>query len=726
MMTYTVAKGLQDNEFNTQAFFKTTNGELLFGGVNGVNRFFPEVLHADTTRMPVYLVGLEINHRPAQFGQAGSPLTEPLENLRELELPYDENNVSFQFAALDFTDPAQNRYRYRLIGLDEDWVNTGNSRFAHFTHLAPGRYEFRVQGSNGQGGWQETARPVLLIIHPPWYRSQLAYALYALALLWAGWKLYHFQIRRVKEREQLAFEQRETERVKALEQMKTDFFSNITHEFRTPLTLILEPARRILAGTAEPDTRQNAQHIETNSRRLLGLVNQLLDMAKLENGSMGLDLRLGDLKTQMRLMLRSFQPLAERRDIDLSLKIPNDIPPFMFDTGKLDLVLNNLISNALKFTPAGGKVTVVCENRSAAHNRIQISVTDTGVGIPGDELDKIFDRFYQADASHTRTSEGTGIGLALSKELVQIMGGHITVASKAGHGSTFTFFIPFLEASGNVANMEIHPEQPEEPDTAVPETAAKAFGERVSVLLIEDNAEMRTFIKAGIANSWQIAEASNGDEGIEKAIQMLPDLVVSDVMMPGKDGYTVCDILKNNELTAHIPVILLTAKSAAEARIKGLRSGADDYISKPFNSEELLARMENLVENRRRLRLRYSQQTLNGENAETEFLTQPDREFLRRFILTVEEHISDENIGVEDLARKMFVSRVQLHRKIKALTAQNVTDFVRDFRLDRAMSMLRNREGMVYEVASKVGFGNEKYFSRAFKDKLGIPPSRVS
>ncbi|HOY07474.1 MAG TPA: response regulator [Saprospiraceae bacterium] len=257
--------------------------------------------------------------------------------------------------------------------------------------------------------------------------------------------------------------------------------------------------------------------------------------------------------------------------------------------------------------------------------------------------------------------------------------------------------------------------------------AADISEERPTVLLVEDNAELRTFIKSCIGDNWQVVEASDGQEGVEKALETVPDLVISDIMMPRKDGYAVCDELKSNELTSHIPIILLTAKSTVDARIKGWQTGADDYLSKPFNSEELLARMENLVENRRRLRARYSQASLqDGQPEESDILSTRDREFLNRFIQTVEQHLSDETVSVEDLARKMFVSRVQLYRKLKALTDQNVTDFVRDYRLDRAMSMLRNREGLVYEVAYRVGFGSEKYFSKAFKDKFGVSPSHVN
>lgn len=724
--TFTAAQGLQDNEFNTQAFFKAASGELLFGGVNGVNHFFSGDVRSDTTPPPVFVVGLQINHETVAFGAPGSPLEMLLDYLPELDLGHDQNNLSFEFAALDFTDPSKNRYRYRLVGLDRDWVETGTNRFAHFTHLAPGRYTLLAQGSNGEGAWQNASNPVSIVIHPPWWRTKLAYLLYALLLMYAGWQAYRFQIRRVYLREQLAFEQRETERIKALEEMKTNFFSNVTHEFRTPLTLILEPVRRILAKTGDPEVRENARLVETNSQRLLGLVNQLLDMAKLEHRGGGLDLRLADFSDSVREVFRSFLPLSEQRGIRLSLKIESDPQPFVFDAGKVELVLNNLISNALKFTPPDGAVKVACRNATLPDGKggVAVSVSDTGVGIPAADVGKIFDRFYQVDGPDAGKSKGSGIGLALSKELVELMGGQISVDSEPGKGSVFSFVLPARRnAPAAIAEPETSTGAPEiEPAPRAAQT------ERSSVLLIEDNAELRGFIRKCLSDAWEVVEASNGEEGVRKAQELIPDLVITDLMMPVRDGYAVCDDLKNGELTAHIPVIMLTAKSAQDSRIRGLRTGADDYLVKPFNTEELLARMENLVVQRRRLREYFSRQpaAMTAVPDDSKFLTSPDREFLRRFTQLLEQNLSDESLGVEDLAQKMFISRVQLHRKLKALTDRNVSDFVRDYRLDRAMAMLKNREGLVYEVAARVGFGSEKYFSRAFKEKFGIPPGKAS
>lgn len=742
-ITYSAAQGLQDDEFNTQAYFKAANGELLFGGVNGLNRFYPEKLQADTVTPPVFIVGLEINHERADVRDAKIQIGNPPEYLQQLELSHDQNNLSVEFSALDFTDPSKNRYRYRLIGLDEDWVETGNHRFAHFSHLVPGTYELRVQGSNGESGWRE-AKPLFLVVHPPWYRSNLAYFCYLLLFGWGAWRAYQFQIQRLKEREQLAFEQRETERVKAMEQMKTNFFSNITHEFRTPLTLMIEPLRRVLPKIKDPEVLENVQLAEKNSRQLLSLVNQLLDMAKIESGQMGLDLRQANIGQVARGVFERFLPLAEKRGIKLLMsKLPDDLPEFDFDAGKVELILNNLISNALKFTPQGGKVNINVGiklgrvSNPAVDGNIEIRISDTGIGIPSNQLGKIFDRFYQVDGSHTRAGEGTGIGLALSKELAELMGGRIGVESEEDKGSTFTFIIPTAGAASalplTASVMDQNTVEPNEILASTRTGAKFARTEAPVVLVVEDNTELRHFIKNAIGEGWQVVEASDGEEGLKKALDLVPDLVVSDVMMPRKDGLALLTELKAHELTAHIPVVLLTSKSAIENRLQGLRHGADDYLTKPFSTEELLVRMENLVETRRRLREIYGHPAANlnavisgaSGGASAEFLSGPDREFLQKFMLVLEKHLDDETLGVEDFAQKMFISRVQLHRKLKALTDRSATDFIRDYRLECAFTMLKNREGRVSEIALRVGFGSEKYFSTAFKEKYGVSPSQV-
>jgi signal transduction histidine kinase/DNA-binding response OmpR family regulator/ligand-binding sensor domain-containing protein len=720
---FTKVQGLQDNEFNTQAHYKAANGELLFGGINGLNRFFSSDIVPDTSSSRLFLVNLQVNYSPWEIAP-GTP--QSVTHLRRLRLRHDQNNLSFEFALLDFSDPTKNRYRYQLKGLDNDWVELGTHRFAHFTHLAPGSYLLEAQGSNGEGSWQAMTHPISIVIRPPWWLSEVALMMYAGCLIWLSWWLYNFQLRRLEIRQQLAFEHRETERIRALEAMKTTFFTNVTHEFRTPLTLVLEPARRILKKSKDPDILANARHIETNSYRLLSLVNQLLDLAKIESGSMRIELSRGNFQQTLQKVFETFRPMAEELGIAMKLQIDASIPEFEFDSERVSLILNNLLSNALKFTPRGGNVVVTIKKDE---HQAQVLVQDSGIGIPPELLPLIFERFFQAasNAPSLSNSSGTGIGLTLSRELAELMGGTLSAQSEPQQGALFSFSLPLLQKelprrnsvlsqeSSNILSTtdDFNPSEHPNLDSAI-------------VLLIEDSPDMREFIRFAIPAPWQVVEASDGEEGIQKARYIVPDLIISDLMMPKKDGYEVCATLKSDELTAHIPIILLTGKSAMESKLKGLRTGADDYLSKPFCTEELLTRMENLIESRKVLRARFSKAISPSDNEPDEHLAPPDRDFLNRLLEVVNEHLSDETLTVEELANKLFISRVQLHRKIKAIADKNTTEFVRDYRLERAMAMLRNREGLVYEIAYRVGFRSEKHFSRAFKEKFGISPSQVT
>lgn len=723
IIKFSAAKGLQGNEFNTQAYFRTNDAELLFGGVNGLNYFRPDEIIPDTVPPQVYIVGIEINHKPADFGMPLSPLKVPVTSLRQLELEFEENNVSLEFAALDFTDPSLNHYRYMLEGLDKHWVETGNKHFAHFTHLEPGRYCFRVQGNNGEGRWQEAEFPLIIIVHPPWWRTNLAYFIYAVLLIGAAIQAYRVQIKRVKLREQLAYEHREIERVKAMEQMKTDFFSNVTHEFRTPLTLMLEPLRLLLQKNNDPQTSEQLAMVERNSKRLLAMVNQLLDLAKLEHGGMQLDLRSGDIAENVYNIFSQFISLAEKKGVTMQFSGEKTPVYAIFDPDKVELVLNNLLSNALKFTPEGGKIdvgfTISVVNESAS--QVMITVKDTGPGIDTDQQERIFERFYQVDGAHVKAQEGAGIGLALSRELAHLMGGNIAVKSQPAAGATFRFTFPLI--TGTAESVPSPPAR----RGALHGPDVIENNDHPVVVVVDDNDDIRQLIRQALNGSWQVIEAADGHEGLQRILEAVPDLVISDLMMPLKDGYELCRDVKLNELTAHIPVILLTAKSAGEARIQGLKFGADDYLTKPFNTEELLARMNNLLESRRRLRQLFSQPSVAMQEVyeDKTFISAPDNEFLRRFTQTIDDHLSDETLGVEAFAAKMFVSRVQLHRKLKGLTGQSATDFIRNHRLDRAYIMLKNREGLVSEIAMRTGFVNDKYFSTVFREKFGISPGSM-
>ncbi len=455
--SFGVQDGLPGLEFNTSAFFRTPSGALIFGGVAGLTVFYPERLTGNPIVPKVAITNLEINNIEMSESEIQQLMSASGEGIETLVLRHDQNILGIRFSALDYTAPTLNRYRYQLVGVDPDWVEAGIKNVANYSQLRPGTYLFKVEGSNSDGVWGETPAEIRVIVRPPWWRSWWMYTLYVLILAALARWYYLTNINRIRLENEVQFKEREALRLAEIDEVKTRFFSNVTHEFRTPLTLILEPARRILTKARDQEISENAQHIETNSLRLLNMVNQLLDLSKLESGSMGLDLRKGNLGETALDIFRSFLPLAEKRGIELKFSLDKTLPESMiFDPHKFGLILNNLLSNALKFTPKGGKVVVSVESVDGGRLTVDgavpstvsrqpstiLKVSDTGIGIPAEELGKVFDRFYQVDSTHTRERAGTGIGLALSKELAKLMGGDLKVESTPGKGSIFTLYLP--------------------------------------------------------------------------------------------------------------------------------------------------------------------------------------------------------------------------------------------------------------------------------------------
>ncbi len=765
MQLFSHADGLQSNEFNTQAFFKAPNGELLFGGINGLNRFLPESLELNTQAPAVFIVGLEINHQTAHFPVSeNDDLPAPIEYLRQIRLQSDQNNLSFEFAALDFTDPAKNRYRYQLLPIDKNWVNAREKYFAHYTHLAPGNYVFQVQGSNNDGAWNEVPVEMEITILPPWWQTRFAWFVYFLMIALVIWRIYLSQAHSIRLKEQVALEQRESERMRALEQMKTNFFSNITHEFRTPLTLIIEPLRQVLKNPNADNWLPKVQLAARNSHKMLHLVNELLDLAKLESGAMRVEYRKGYIGDILRPVVESFAGAAESKNIQLQLSVPENDIQGAFDQDKLEKICFNLISNALKFTPAGGTIQITAMNTAGnteitagnmqTGNGLLLSVKDNGKGIAPADLPYIFDRFYQATDVAERGQIGTGVGLALSRELAELMGGKISVESRIGQGTVFYLRLPLIQsASEDVApeqeNSGVKNHQPVDYQVILPKTNKTAglhtgASEQAPasapplLLLAEDNDELRAFLSQTLSDRYEVIAAPDGKEAIELARQRVPDIVVSDIVMPHVDGIGLLDALKTDVVTSHIPVLLLTSKTALESRLKGLQHGADAYLGKPFQTEELLAWLSNLLETRRKLQEKFMHYlpTISADQSNisdsmdngapsSAFMGALDQAFLEKLRQVVEQEIENENLSVEDVARYMNMSRSQLHRKLSAITAQSAGEFLRNYRLDRAMELLRAQTGNVSEIAWRVGFSNPKYFSTTFKERFGVSPSEV-
>jgi signal transduction histidine kinase/DNA-binding response OmpR family regulator len=519
--------------------------------------------------------------------------------------------------------------------------------------------------------------------------------------------------------ERTAQVQRQADRLQELDQVKSRFFINLTHEFRTPLTLILGPAKQILSRKADQQTQADAETIGRNADRLLQLINQLLDLSKLEAGKMELNNTPVELVRMTRRNVLLFQSLAEQKQIRLAFTSAWDTLYLRLDQAKLEGILFNLLSNAIKFTESGGMIDVQLVKNG---HDLDLLVTDTGIGIPEGKMPYIFDRFYQVDASDTRTQEGTGIGLALTKELTELMGGQLLVHSIAGEGTEMQVRLPIHELSPMVAGLI------QDADAAsVVQTAASGADDsniHPLVLIIEDNFELRRFIASLMSGKYLVIEAANGEEGLAMALERIPDLVITDLMMPLMNGYEVCAGLKTNEKTSHIPVVILTAKSDTDSRIAGLETQADAYLSKPFDQRELLATVDNLIALRHQLQEKYSKG--NIWLADTSAIPSKENIFLDKIRQVVEAHLDDEQYSVDRLGDEIGLSRTQLHRKLKALTGQGPGELIRAVRLQRALELLKQKAGTVAEVGYMVGFSNPNSFSTSFSKHFGFAPSEAA
>jgi signal transduction histidine kinase/DNA-binding response OmpR family regulator/Tfp pilus assembly protein PilF len=547
-----------------------------------------------------------------------------------------------------------------------------------------------------------------------------------------GFRAYRLrqEQKRVLLDQQLKNEKREAERLQELDEAKSRFFANIAHEFRTPLTLILGPTEQILEENSTEKSKENAYLIYQNADKLLSLTNQLLDLSKLESGMIKLHASRRDFIGFAKGCVHSFESLAEERDITIHFHSAVENMEMDFDAEKFAIILNNLLSNALKFTGPFGEVgiAVTVHEEAGEGSRIRVEVSDTGMGIPEEKIPYIFDRFYQVDDSYTRKTQGTGIGLALAKELVELHGGVISVASKIGEGTCFTLTLPQKQKITTDASDIISEEDKREwfenvVDRKVLSPDASAIErertEAPVVLVVEDNREVRRFIVDILINFYVVIEAENGKKGLEASIEQVPDLIVSDVMMPEMNGYEFCRAVKEDERTSHIPVIMLTAKAGIDSKLEGLSTGVDDYLAKPFNARELLARIKNLITIRQKLHQKY------GNTRDTSLFAKKEHIFLVRMKAAIEENIDREEFSVEDLGKALAMSRTQVHRKLKALTNQSTSQFVRQFKLEKALELLKTREFNVSEVAYKVGFNSATYFSTCFTEQFGYPPSEL-
>jgi signal transduction histidine kinase/DNA-binding response OmpR family regulator/ligand-binding sensor domain-containing protein len=740
---FTKAYGLQDDEFNTGAYTKLSNGRLAFGGVNGLNIFNPKEILAAGFSPNVFITSIMVNNAPVTPGDKTGILKNNIEETQHITLNYLQDILTLEFSSLDFTAPAQNRYRYQLVGADPHWVESGSRRTATYLHLPPGNYTFNVQGSNSQGIWSDKAASLHITVLPPWWRSWPAYICYALLLATGIRAYFKFSVNRARLKSQLNFEQREAKRIKEVDSLKTQLYTNITHEFRTPLTVILGMAQQVVNNPRE-HLANGMDMIIRNGESLLKLVNEMLDLSKLETGKMSLQLVKGDVINFLRYIVESFNSLAESQHKQLHFLSSMDMLLIEYDPEKLRQIIANLLSNALKFTPEKGNIyiTISEEKLSAATSEslLVIKVKDTGIGIPENQLEHIFDRFYQLDNSLTRKKEGTGIGLSLTKELVKLMEGRIEVKSPPTGSSKGTEFTVLLPVKRLLNSDESHPairvtalstQINTTPITRIEQTEEKGANEKPLILLVEDNADVVAYT-ASCLPDYRLAVGKDGNEGFEIARSIIPDLVITDVMMPFTDGFEMCRNLRQDEHTSHIPIIMLTAKAGVDSRMEGLEQGADAYLEKPFHKEELLLRIRKLLELRKSLQQFYIKQAGvpahhpgSSTSANIEPVASPEKTvdaFVRKITDIIEEHLTDEHFTIEQLCKKIFMSHSQLHRKLDALTGCSPNKFIRIIRLKKATSLLRDPSLGISSIAMECGYNDPGYFARVFKQEFGVSP----
>lgn len=729
---YDERDGLQGKAFNENAACRTSRGELIFGGSNGFNLFYPNSLEKNEKAPKVVLSDLQLFNKSIEIGKETNGrtiLANALSETEHITLKPDENAFSIEFAALNFFHPEKNIYKYKLEGFDKKWhTATDGIRKVTYTNLDPGEYIFRVIASNNDGVWNNEGTSLKITVLAPFWRTRLAYALYVLFAIGILIIIRKVELQKARMSFLLEQERRESRHMHELDLMKIRFFTNVSHEFRTPLTLILAPIEKLLKSTNDPDQQKQFEMINRNAKRLLNLVNQLLDFRKLEVEDVKLYLSEGNIVKFIRESVNSFTDLSEKKNITLSFSSASEELQASFDMDKLGKILFNLLSNAFKFTPENGRieVNVNCfENDSSSDGikLVEIKVKDTGIGIPKEKHEKIFERFFTSETPNSVINQGSGIGLAITKEFVKIHGGMITVDSEPERGSCFTVTLPVkVVASPTVAKPV---KEPEEELVVVNKHekpfSAKGFDSVPVVLLVEDNEDFRLYLKDSLGVHFSIIEAKNGQEGWQKALACMPDLIVSDLMMPELNGIDFCKKIKKDQRTTHIPFVLLTAHKAEEIKLKGLDIGANDFISKPFNFELLLSRLKNLITQRQLLQKAYGKK-ISVETSKTDIVSLDDK-LIQNAIKVVEKNLSDPEFSVEILSKELGMSRVHLYKKMVALTGTSPVEFIRKIRLQRAVQLLDESQLTVAEVAYQVGFNNRKYFTKYFKEEYKVLPS---
>jgi len=740
---YNLWDGLQGNKFNQRSAIQDADGYLYFGGKNGFNRFDPLKIKKDENPPPVILTEFLLADNTELY--PGSPeayIDKQISLAKQVKLNYKQRSFTINYVALNYLIPQKNAYKYKLEGFEEAWNNAGHRHSATYTNLDPGKYTFHVIASNGSDVWNYSGTRLQIIILPPWYRTTWAYIGYFVIIFGMILLFRRLVLIRTRLEHELALQRVEKEKIDQVSRMKSRFFTNISHEFRTPLTLIISPLENLLSDiNLKPSVSRQLNSIQKNAKRLLRLINQLLDISEIEADHMKLKVSEGDIIVYIKEIASLFRWLAGQKDIQYTIESSLDHYQGYFDSDKIEKICYNLLSNAFKFTPQQGKINLRLEITDMSNERfagyLRIIVRDSGMGISDQEQARIFETFYRATESKMYTKDGSGVGLALVRGLVDVYRGEITVASKEGKGSEFCVYLPVQKSSFDpteiitikdheipltvdIYDLEhgfIDTGSSDEKEALIKDTKEQ----KPIILIVEDHDELRKHLVKQFSQKYSVIDSGNGREALNLALEHIPDLIISDIIMPEMDGIELCSRLKSNEKTSHIPILLLTAKASDEDQLKGMTSGADAYLPKPFDNKLLMASVKNMIESRKKLKEKYSRNLLI-EPTEIS-ITSLDEKFLRKAISLVEKNISDPTYSVELFSRDIGMSRSHLHRKFVGLTGHSPSSFIRTIRMKRAAQLLTKGQLTVSEILFEVGIKSRSYFTKSFREQFGESPT---
>lgn len=730
--------GTLGDQFHEKAGMLHADGRIFFGGNHGLTFFYPLGIGANDYSPPVHLEDLKVMNRSIQPAPKGSLLQKSIAFADHITLNHKHSVVSLDYSGIDFLAPQKLTYAYKLEGFDKDWNHVGIYRRATYSNLAPGSYTFMVKAINGDGIESVSPAVLSLTVKPaPWF-SWPAWIIYFIILFAGIFLLVRLWLRIKLSKQQLIIEQHEREREKEIAEMKMTFFTNISHELRTPLTLISAPLEQLLSFDNLNQPMQKLLHvISRNVQRLLLLMNQLLDFRKMEEGMLSLKVARVDLIACIRSIMKTFDFYAQEKQISLRLYADNDQLEMYIDIDKLEKIMHNLLSNAIKYTPHGGSIRIhVClltiEETYAlyllqkvdAFDYIEISVSDTGPGVPADKINELFHRYKQLHTTGQPDYAGTGIGLHFTKKLVETHKGKILAKVEETGGMKFSFILPLNPDIYTEEEKIIYPsgfnfthEETNDENNVIQNRTHK-----YTILLAEDNIDLMSFLHNLLNEDYNLIQAIDGDEAWILVQKEMPDMVVSDVLMPGINGYRLCANIKQTPELSHIPVMLLTAKSSEHDKIEGLEQGADLYICKPFNVDYLLLSIRNLFKGREVLRTFYSSPQSRNDETLSVKLSYHDQVFMDNLTGLLKKELSNTDMNIDSIARELGYSRTNFYRKLKGLTDMSPVDFIRSYRLRCAAEMIQDGKYHLNEIAEKAGFGTYSYFSMSFKKQFGVAP----